>query len=106
MLEGEGVSDVLLRAAVAADATALSALALASKRHWGYRESLIALWRDELEITPDTIARLAELDGDVRTVATGGLASTIVPHCDTVTTVDEYLTLDGLRLIYDMNAHQ
>ena len=49
---------------------------------------------------------LAELDGDVRTVATGGLASTIVPHCQTVSTIDEYLTLDGLRLIYDMNADQ
>lgn len=47
-----------------------------------------------------------ELDGDVQTVATGGLASTIVPHCATVSTIDEYLTLDGLRLIYDMNADE
>jgi type III pantothenate kinase len=36
-------------------------------------------------------------------VATGGLASTIVPHCRTVSIVDATLTLDGLRLIYEMN---
>ncbi len=45
----------------------------------------------------------AELDGDPVVLATGGLASTIVPHCRLVETVDEYLTLEGLRLIYDMN---
>ena len=44
-----------------------------------------------------------ELDGDPVILATGGLASTIVPHCRLVETVDEYLTLEGLRLIYDMN---
>ena len=45
----------------------------------------------------------AELDGDPVVLATGGLASTIVPHCRLVETIDEYLTLEGLRLIYDMN---
>lgn len=39
----------------------------------------------------------------VTRVATGGLASTIVPHCDEVETIDPYLTLEGLRLIYDLN---
>lgn len=47
---------------------------------------------------------LAELGGDATVVATGGLASTIVPHCRTVEIVDANLTLDGLRLIYEMNA--
>ena len=37
-------------------------------------------------------------------VATGGLAPTIVPLCRTVSTVDDRLTLDGLRLIYEMNT--
>jgi type III pantothenate kinase len=46
---------------------------------------------------------LEELGGDPAVVATGGLASTIVPHCRTVEVVDEHLTLDGLRLIYEMN---
>lgn len=47
---------------------------------------------------------VAELEGDVTVVATGGLASTIVPHCRTVEIVDGNLTLDGLRLIYEMNV--
>ncbi len=46
---------------------------------------------------------VAELEGDVTRVATGGLASTIVPHCRSVEQVDDYLTLDGLRMIFDMN---
>ena len=45
----------------------------------------------------------AEIEGTVHTLATGGLASTIVPFCDTVDTVDEFLTLHGLRLIAEMN---
>tara|TARA_B100001123_G_scaffold393457_1_gene473457 strand:- start:55 stop:828 length:774 start_codon:yes stop_codon:yes gene_type:complete len=36
-------------------------------------------------------------------VATGGLASTIVPHCRSVEIVDEHLTLDGLRIVHDLN---
>ncbi len=46
---------------------------------------------------------VAEVGGEPAVVATGGLASTIVPHCRTVSTVDANLTLDGLRMIYDMN---
>ena len=46
---------------------------------------------------------VAELGGDVTRVATGGLASTIVPHCRSVERVDDYLTLDGLRMIFEMN---
>jgi len=45
----------------------------------------------------------AELQSEVSTVATGGLASTIAPHCRTVTTVDEDLTLDGLRMLFAIN---
>jgi type III pantothenate kinase len=45
----------------------------------------------------------AEVGGDVTRIATGGLASTVVPHCSSVSTIDEFLTLDGLRMIYDMN---
>ncbi len=53
------------------------------------------------------VSRLAaEISGDgppPTVVATGGLASTIVPHCRTVDVIDEHLTLDGLRLIYHLN---
>jgi type III pantothenate kinase len=45
----------------------------------------------------------AEFDTDVTRVATGGLASTIVPHCTSVETVDAYLTLEGLRIIFELN---
>jgi len=48
--------------------------------------------------------RLAtEVGGDVTRVATGGLASTIVPHCRSVAVVDEFLTLEGLRMIFALN---
>ena len=45
----------------------------------------------------------AEVGGEVTRVATGGLATTVVPHCSSVSTIDEYLTLDGLRMIHEMN---
>jgi len=45
----------------------------------------------------------AEVGGEPAMVATGGLASTIVPHCRTVEIVDNRLTLDGLRLIFERN---
>jgi len=47
---------------------------------------------------------VAELGGKVAVVATGGLAPTIVPHCRSVEIVDANLTLDGLRMIYEMNV--
>lgn len=46
---------------------------------------------------------VAEIGGEVATVATGGLAETVVPHCSSVETIDEFLTLDGLRMIFEMN---
>ena len=46
---------------------------------------------------------VASMGSDPTVVATGGLASTIVPHCSTVEIIDESLTLDGLRLVFEMN---
>jgi type III pantothenate kinase len=48
--------------------------------------------------------RLAEALGEQATfIATGGLAGTIAPLCETIDEVDELLTLRGLQLIYDRN---
>ena len=50
------------------------------------------------------VARIrGELGIDARAVATGGLADLVAPHTSTIERVDEFLTLDGLRMIWDLN---
>jgi len=44
-----------------------------------------------------------ELDGETRVVATGGLAGFIAEETDIIDEVDDFLTLTGLRLIYEQN---
>jgi type III pantothenate kinase len=53
----------------------------------------------------DSIVRRiqAELGGPCPVIATGGLASVIVPHCETVTDRDPWLTLQGIRLVWERN---
>ena len=46
----------------------------------------------------------AELGEGTPIIATGGLANAIVPYCETISEVDQLLTLKGLRLIYEMNS--
>lgn len=45
----------------------------------------------------------AELNSDALVVATGGLAKLIAPDSKTINKVNPYLTLEGLRLIYERN---
>ena len=46
----------------------------------------------------------AEMDTEVTVIATGGLATLIEPDSETIDEIDEFLTLEGLRLIYMRNA--
>ena len=45
----------------------------------------------------------AELGAEAQTVATGGLADLIVPHARTLETIDPFLTLEGVRLVWERN---
>lgn len=45
----------------------------------------------------------AEMESDVTVIATGGLANLIEPDSETIDEIDEFLTLEGLRLIYLRN---
>jgi len=56
----------------------------------GLTEGLIARFHDEL--------------GPAKVIATGGLANLIAAETKKIDLVDPYLTLDGLRLIYELNA--
>ena len=44
-----------------------------------------------------------EMGNEPRVVATGGLAAVIARETDVIDTIDDFLTLEGLRLIYELN---
>jgi type III pantothenate kinase len=46
---------------------------------------------------------LAELGGSATVIATGGLAAVMVAVCETLERHDPWLTLRGLRIIFDRN---
>ena len=45
-----------------------------------------------------------ELGAEASVVATGGLADLVAPHSRTIERVDPFLTLDGLRMVWELNA--
>jgi type III pantothenate kinase len=46
----------------------------------------------------------ADIGDGALAVATGGLASVVVPSCERIDHHDEWLTLEGLRLVFDRNV--
>ena len=46
---------------------------------------------------------VAELGGTATVLATGGLAGTVLDACETVQHYEPWLTLHGLRIIWDRN---
>jgi type III pantothenate kinase len=50
------------------------------------------------------VARFRDILGkDMKVIATGGLAEIIAKETDVISVVAPWLTLDGLRIIYDLN---
>ena len=44
-----------------------------------------------------------ELGAEAPAVATGGLADLVAPHSSTIGRIDPFLTLDGLRMVWELN---
>jgi ribosomal protein S18 acetylase RimI-like enzyme len=70
-------ASIRVRRATAADALALTRLAIRSKRHWGYADAEIELWRDDLTFTAEAILNktvlVAERGGDAEPVGVVGV---------------------------------
>jgi len=55
-------------------------------------------------VVDSMIARIrSELGEEARVVATGGLAGRVAAECSSIDRVEPFLTLEGLRLIYEKN---
>jgi type III pantothenate kinase len=53
------------------------------------------------------VARIrAELGGRAKVIATGGMAHILAEQTAVIEAVDPMLTLEGLRLIYDLNREE
>jgi type III pantothenate kinase len=50
------------------------------------------------------VKRISDELGEATVIATGGLAPMVIEECRTVDHHDPWLTLEGLRLVFDRNA--
>jgi type III pantothenate kinase len=50
------------------------------------------------------VERIQKELGPATVIATGGLAEVVMPHCTTIDQHDTWLTLRGLRLIFERNT--
>ena len=50
------------------------------------------------------VRRIKREAGPSTVVATGGLAPVVIPHCETIDLHEPWLTLEGLRLVFEKNA--
>jgi len=57
------------------------------------------------DLVDGIVARISdELGARPTTVATGGLAPIVIPHCRSIEHHEPWLTLEGLRLVHARNA--
>ena len=50
------------------------------------------------------IERIQKDIGPATVIATGGRASVVMPHCNSIDHHDQWLTLQGLRVVFDRNT--
>jgi type III pantothenate kinase len=68
----------------------------------GLQSGLVYGFAGQVDAIVDRIR--GELGAEAPAVATGGLSELIVPHTRTIEKVDPFLTLEGLRLVWELNA--
>ena len=51
------------------------------------------------------VTRIRSVLPGATSIATGGLAPVVIPHCTTIDRHEPWLTLEGLRLVHEKNVN-